>query len=219
MAVPPLLSNQAANSSAFPFPSHSTVLLDASVTICGGVVSSIVKIAVVEFLFPHSSRTVNVTTTFPVAPQSSLRASKLCFQKTFPQLSVALAPPWFSTQAFNSDRFPLPSHSTVNGFALDAITGDMLSSMVNVALVETVFPQSSVAVNITVAAPVAPQRLLSSSKSLLHAISPNSVLAIAPPLFSNHEVQPLHPFARRFSGAVFVFQRRTVPSTLPLTIR
>jgi hypothetical protein len=46
--------------------------------------------------------------------------------------------------------------------------GFVVSSIVNVAVVETVSPQSSVAVKVTVAAPVAPQRSLRAVKSLDH---------------------------------------------------
>ena len=42
----------------------------------GSVVSSIVKVAVVVLLFPHSSVAVNMTVADPVAPQSSLNAVK-----------------------------------------------------------------------------------------------------------------------------------------------
>ena len=64
-----------------------------------------------------------------------------------------------------------------------AMAGSVVSSMVNVAEVVLVLPQSSVAVKITVAAPVAPQRSLRAVKSLLQVTPPHaSVAAPAPPL-------------------------------------
>ena len=45
--------------------------------------------------------------------------------------------------------------------------GAVVSSMVNVAVVLVALPQSSVAVKVTVAAPVAPQSSLKAAKSLL----------------------------------------------------
>ena len=46
--------------------------------------------------------------------------------------------------------------------------GASLSTIVNVAVVLLLKPQASVAVKVTVAAPVAPQPSLNSTKSLLH---------------------------------------------------
>ena len=68
----------------------------------GAVVSSIIKIAVVEVAFPQSSVAVKVTVADPVAPQSSLNTSKSLLQVTFEQLSEADAPPLESNQAFKS---------------------------------------------------------------------------------------------------------------------
>ena len=55
--------------------------------------SSIVNVAVVVLLLPHSSVAVNVTVAEPVAPQSSDSTVKLCVYVTLPQASVAEAPP------------------------------------------------------------------------------------------------------------------------------
>ena len=52
--------------------------------------------------------------------------------------------------------FPLPSHSTTIFVAEMSRTGFIVSSIVNVADAVVVFPQSSVAVNVTEAEPVAP---------------------------------------------------------------
>ena len=52
----------------------------ASEAMAGSVVSSMVKVAVVVLVFPHSSVAENVTEADPVAPQSSLNAMKLLDQ-------------------------------------------------------------------------------------------------------------------------------------------
>ena len=64
-------------------------------------------------------------------------------------------------------------------------TGPVVSSMVKVAVVLLLFPQSSVAVKITVAAPAAPQSSLKESKSLLHDTSLHASEAVAPPWLVN----------------------------------
>ena len=56
----------------------------------------------------------------------------------------------------------------------------------NVAVVLDSLPHSSVAVNSTVAAPVAPHKSERPSKLLDHTISEQSSEAVAPPLFANH---------------------------------
>ena len=61
--------------------------------------------------------------------------------------------------------------------------------MVNVALVLLALPQSSVAVKVTVAAPVAPQRSLSPSKSWLQVTPPQMSLAAAPARLSNQALR------------------------------
>ena len=71
-AAPPLLFNQAVNDAVLPAPSHSTVEFIASVPMVGGVVSSIVKVAVVKLELPQSSVAVKVTVAEPVAPHPSL---------------------------------------------------------------------------------------------------------------------------------------------------
>ena len=58
--------------------------------------------------------------------------------------------------------------------------------MVNVALVVEELPQTSVAVNTTVALPVAPHRSLKAVKSLLHVTLLQASVAVAPPLEANH---------------------------------
>ena len=72
--APPLEANHAAKASWFPWPSHSTVAFEACVEIVGLVVSTIVKLAVVEDGLPQASVAVKVTDAVPVWPQPSLRA-------------------------------------------------------------------------------------------------------------------------------------------------
>ena len=89
-------------------------------------------------------------------------------------------------QAMSKGRtlLPAPSHSTVASAA--AITsGAVVSSIVNVAVVDVALPQSSVAVKVTVAAPVAPQSSLNASKSFVHITPPHASVAVAPPLLSS----------------------------------
>ena len=61
------------------------------------------------------------------------------------------------------------------------MSGLVVSSIVNVAAVLLALPQSSVAVNVTVAEPVAPQSSLKPSKSLLQVTSLHTSDAVAPP--------------------------------------
>ena len=60
--------------------------------------------------------------------------------------------------------------------------GAVVSSMVKVAVVSLLFPQSSVAVNVTVTAPVAAQRSLSVASLWLQVTALQLSLASAPPL-------------------------------------
>ena len=53
---------------------HSSVKSLAATSILGGVVSSIVYVAVVVIIFKHSSVAVKVTVADPVLPQSLLNA-------------------------------------------------------------------------------------------------------------------------------------------------
>src|SRR5688572_31962809 len=67
----------ASSAAVLPAPSHSTVSSDASVSIVGGVVSSIVKVAVVVLALLQSSVAVKVNVALPVSPQSLLKAVTL----------------------------------------------------------------------------------------------------------------------------------------------
>src|SRR5690606_574411 len=109
--APPLDSNQALSAAAFPFPSLSTELSEASARKSGSVVSTIVKVASVVLVLPQASVAVNITVAEPVAPQRSLKASKSLLQVT-PLASVAVAPPLDSNQALSAAAFPFPSLST-----------------------------------------------------------------------------------------------------------
>ena len=121
-----------------------------------------VKVAETLLLLPQSSVAVKVTVAEPVAPQSSLKPSKSLLNVTPLHTSEAVAPPLLSNQAFNASTLPMPSHSTVWSEAA-VMSGLVVSSMVNVAVVLLAFPQSSVAVKVTVAEPVAPQSSLNPS--------------------------------------------------------
>ena len=178
-----MLANQAANCSALPSPSHSTVISEAAVT-SGLVVSSIVNVAVVLDSFPQSSVAVNSTVAAPVAPHKSERASKLFDQVTLPQTSEAVAPPLFANQACKAAVLPSPSHSTVISEA-GVISGLVVSSIVNVADVLDALPQSSEAVNTTKAEPVIPHKSDKLSKSLDQVTSEQPSEAKAPPLLAN----------------------------------
>ena len=168
-------------------PSHSTVWSEASV-MSGLVVSSMVNVAVVLLVLPQSSVAVKVTVAEPVAPQSSLKPSKSLLNVTPPQTSEAVAPPLLANHAFNASVLPMPSHSTVWSEA-SVMSGLVVSSMVNVAVVLLLLSQSSVTVNVTVTEPVAPQSSLKPSKSLLHSKLLQLSVADAPPLLSNQALR------------------------------
>ena len=99
--APPLEASHALSWAVLPAPSVSTVELEASGLIAGGVVSMMVNVAVVMLALPHSSVAVKITVAVPVAPQPSLKAAKLCVHVTPAQMSLALAPPWLAIQAFS----------------------------------------------------------------------------------------------------------------------
>jgi hypothetical protein len=126
----------------------------------GFVVSWIVNVAVRELSLPHASVAVNVTVAEPVAPHKSLSAVKSFVHVTSLQASVATAPPYVSNQFWSSAALPAPSHSTVRLLGFVVMVGRVVSSTVKVAVVVLSFPHTSVAVNVTVAAPVAPHKSL-----------------------------------------------------------
>ena len=147
-----------------------------------------VNVAWVVSVLPQSSVAVKVTVAAPVAPHRSDRPEKLSDHVTFPQVSEA-APvvPFDASHALSSAVLPLPSHSTVRSEAAVSIVGGVVSSMVNVAWVVSVLPQSSVAVKITVAAPVAPHRSVRAEKSCENVTVPQvSEAAPVPPFDASH---------------------------------
>ena len=88
-------------SAAFSFalaPAHSNVSSAGSQGTLGSVVSSIVKVAVLDLSFPHSSVIVNVTTV-ATSPQNSVGFSKSVVHTTSPQTSDDTPPPLLSNQA------------------------------------------------------------------------------------------------------------------------
>src|SRR5690606_833083 len=108
-----------------------------------------------------------------VFPHASLNVVKLLVHVTFPQLSVAVAPPLLFSQVFKSAVFPSPSHSTVKSSDGEVMVGGVSSCMVNVAVLEVIFPHSSVAMNSTDTVPVLAQRSLSTGFAglVVHVIS------------------------------------------------
>ena len=84
----------------------------------------------------------------PVAPQSSLKAAKSLLQVTSLHASEAAAPPLLAA-IVRSAALPAPSHSTVASMAAMSMAGAVVSSIVNVAVVLLLLPQSSVAVKVT----------------------------------------------------------------------
>jgi hypothetical protein len=126
----------------------------------GPMLSSMVKVATVVDLLLHASVAVNVTVADPVAPQAEVKPMKSWVHETLPHASDARAPPLLLSQAFKAVVLPAPSHSTVRLLACVSMVGAVVSSIVNVAVVELLLPQLSVAVKVTVADPVEPQSSL-----------------------------------------------------------
>jgi len=184
--APPFAASHAFNCAALLKPSQTTVRSEAGVLITGGVLSVMVKVAVVVDTFPHSSVAEKATKAVPVVPQMTDRVVKSLLHVTFPQLSEAAAPPLAASHAFNWVVLPVPSQSTVRSEAGVLITGAVLSMMVKVAVVAEMFPHSSVAEKVTNAEPVAPQRSEIAEKSLFHATFPQLSEATAPPFATSH---------------------------------
>src|SRR5204862_92543 len=116
----------------------------------------------------------------PVAPQSSLRPLKLFVTiavplHTSPPLKVVF------NQASRAAVLPAPSHSTVLSDGATVQLGLVVSSILNVAVVVDDFPQSSVAVKVTVALPLAPHPSDSAVKLSLQLTPLHASCACAPP--------------------------------------
>ena len=114
--APPHVSVAVAVGSAtvsWPEQSVSTTMIGVVSTVSvGGVVSSMVKVAVVADSLVQSSVAVKVTVAAPVSPQPSDRPEKSLLQTNGMQCS-AKAPPCESSHAFSSVVCPVPSHSRV----------------------------------------------------------------------------------------------------------
>src|SRR6056297_1947009 len=154
--APPLLVNQFAMSESWLAVLQLKFRSLAFWVIVGALLSTIVKVACAVVLLPQSSVAVKVTKDSPVVPQSSLSVVKSFVHVTFEQLSNAAPPPWLFNQLLRSVVLPEPSQNTVKSLGLVVISGAVVSSIVKVAVVVLVLPQSSVAVKVMIEVPVAP---------------------------------------------------------------
>ena len=149
----------------------------------GAIVSWIVNVAEDVAALSQASVAVNITVT--AAEQSFEITLKLLDQVTPEQLSDATAPPLESNHVWSSSVLPLPLHSTIIFAAAVVKVGAVVSSMVNEAVDVEVLPESSVAVNITVALPVLPQPSLNPLKLLDQVMLEQVSEAVAPPWLDN----------------------------------
>ena len=78
---------------------------------------------------------VKITVAAPVAPHRSLSVVKLLVHTTPEHTSLAAAPPFDESHAFNCAVLPMPSHSTVKFAAWVVMAGAVSSTMVKVAVV------------------------------------------------------------------------------------
>ena len=140
-----------------------------------------------EEAFPQASVAVKVTDALPVDPQRSESDEKLLLHETPEHTSDAVAPPLEANHAVNAAVFPAPSHSTV-WFEADVIDGTVVSTIVKVAVLEEALPQASVAVKVTDALPVDPQRSESDEKLFVQETPEHASDAVAPPLEANQAV-------------------------------
>ena len=152
----------------------------------GAVVSTIVKLAIVVAVLPHSSVAVKVTSMAPVPMQDKPKSWKLWLHVTLPHASLAApAPPLASSQALRPTRSFVPSHSKVMSVASLAMVGAVVSVMEKVAVVLEEFPLPSVTVKVTVSVPVPPQP---SERPVLlwdQVKGPHASAAAAPPLLAS----------------------------------
>ena len=89
----------------------------------GGVLSSMVNVAVVVLVLPQSSVALKITRSRRVVGQRASVDRSESLQVTSPQLSVAVAPPLFAIHVSNAVTLPAPSHSTVSSIASVTIGG------------------------------------------------------------------------------------------------
>ena len=92
-----------------------------------------------------------------MAPHSSDIVPASLLQLTVPQSSDALAPAFVVIQSLYAAVFPEPSQITVLSCADTSINGDVVSSIVNNAVVVIRLSHSSLAVKVTGVKPVRPQ--------------------------------------------------------------
>src|SRR5687767_11743026 len=109
----------------------------------GGVVSTIVKVAVVLLLNPSLSVAVKVTVAAPVSPHRSDNEIKSFVHVIGPQGSDAIAPALVVNQLVRSAELPLPSHSTVRSDAGTMMDGPTPSGHVTVAITKNPKPVGS----------------------------------------------------------------------------
>ena len=97
-----------------------------------------------------------------------------------------------------------------------------MSSMVKVAVVVLALPQSSVAVKVTLALPVAPQRSLNALKSLVQVTLLHSSVAAAPPLLASQAfssvVLPAPSHSTVWSEALVVMVGGVLSSTVIVAV-
>ncbi len=137
--------------------------------ISGAVLSSKVRVLVSVVLLSQSSVTVNVIVVTPVSPHRSVEgavAKSLTIVKVPEQSSSAVAE---FNQLFITAVFNPSAHSKVRSTGSD-ISGLVVSSMVKMAEVVLVFPQSSVAVKITSTFPLVPQVVVKSPRKSLDQV-------------------------------------------------
>ena len=135
-----------------PLPEASRFTVRFCVTATGSTWSRTKTFAVAVLSLPHSSVTVKVTVLLPTSLQSNdvMSSDKV----TSPHVSEEP----LSMSAVVIEAAPLASKSTVMSSA-EAV-GAVVSLMVRMRDVVEAFPQSSVAVNVTMAEPVLPQPLV-----------------------------------------------------------
>ena len=131
-------------------------------------------------VFPHSSVAVHVLTIVNSPEHSPSMVSSV--NSTDASLQ--------ESDAVSVTASVILSHSTVSSCGNSSLKdGAVLSTIVNVAVVELSLPHSSVAVKVTVAEPVAPHSSESDTKSLDHVMSLHSSEADAPPLVFNQSLK------------------------------
>ena len=174
-------------------PSHSAVASTAARSMAGAMVSSMVNAVVLP--------SVKVTVAVPVAPQCAAVAAVVGRREghgrhprctaIVAQRGEVVAPGHIAAsirsevqrhRCWGRGVFDQPCVeiscvasarrcSAVASTAAMSMDGAVVSSIVNVAVVLLLLPQSSVAVKVTVAIPVAPQSSLKEAKSLLQVTS------------------------------------------------